>query len=214
MAHNPPEAFEEFLLHAYPNPGRDGCPGDEVIKKLAAKELPIDHPAVMHVGRCSPCYREFRAFQEKLSRRRALVRIGALAVVIAALSCLSTYFYLRQPWRDNQVREANVNLQEHPLFRGAGESAEPPQPIFLPRGKLDLHIRLPVASESGAYEVEFMKPGSSSPVAKGSGDAYIVGNQPELHVRADAPLHPGVYTMGVRRIPLKWQTYEVIVGER
>jgi hypothetical protein len=214
MAQNPPEAFEEFLLNAYPNPGRDGCPGDEVLKQLAGKKLPIDHPAVMHVGRCSPCYREFKAFQGQLLRRQALVRIAATAAVIAILSCISTYFFLRQPWRDNQVRQANVNLQEHPVFRGADESPEPPQPIFLPRGKLDLHIRLPVASEPGSYQVEFMKPGSSRPVAKGSGQAQIIGNQPELHVRADAPLRPGVYSMGVRRIPLKWQTYEVVVGER
>lgn len=214
MAQNQPGAFEEFLLNAYPNPTRDGCPGDEVIKQLAAKKLPIDHPSVMHVGRCSPCYREFKAFEGQFSRRRALIRILGVAAVIAIVSCISTYFFLRQPWRDSQVREARINLQEHPVFRGADESPEAPQPIFLPRGKLDLHIRLPVASEPGSYEVEFMKPGSSTPVAKASGEAQIIGNQPELHVRADGPLRPGAYSMGVRRIPQKWQTYEVIVGEQ
>ena len=214
MAQNQPGAFEDFLLNAYPNPARDGCPGDGVIKQLAAKKLPIDHPAVMHVGRCSPCYREFKEFQRQFSRRRALLRIVAVAAVIAILSCTSTYFFLRQPWRDSQVREANINLQEHPVFRGADEAPQPPQPIFLPRGKLELHIRLPVASERGSYEVEFMKPGSSNPVAKASGNAQIISNQAELNVRADRPLRPGIYTMGVRRIPLNWQTYEVIVGER
>lgn len=210
MPHQEPDAFEELLRNAYPNPERIDCPGDTITRRLAQKRLPIDHPAVTHIGRCSPCFREFKAFQTKFLHRRATLRAASAAIVIAVASCVSTYLVLRQPWRDNQAREAVVNLQEHPILRG--ESPLITKPIMLPRGKLTLGVRLPVASEPGAYEIEFLRPGDSVPIAKASGQAMMIGNQAELHIAANAPLRPGVYVMKVRRIPLDWQIYPVIVG--
>jgi hypothetical protein len=213
MAHQEPDAFEQLLLNAYPNPERVDCPGDTVTRRLAHRGLPIDHPAVTHISRCSPCFREFKTFQATFLHRRAVLRALSIAAVVAIVSCASTYLLLRQPWRDNQAREAIVNLQEHPILRGADESSLIPKPIILPRGRLTLRIRLPVASEPGTYEVEFLRPGDSDPIAKASGQSEMIGNQAELHMTADAPLRPGAYVMGVRRIPLTWQTYPVIVGD-
>lgn len=213
MPNQEPDAFEQLLRNAYPNPERIDCPGDTITRRLAQRRLPIDHPAVTHIGRCSPCFREFKTFQGKHLRRRAILRAASAAVIIAIASSASTYLLLRQPWRDNQAREAVVNLQEHPVFRGADESPQISKPVMLPRGRLTLRIRLPVASEPGTYEVEFLRPGDSVPIAKASGHAEMIGNQPELRVTADAPLRPGTYLMGVRRVPLKWQTYSVIVGD-
>ena len=212
MAQQEPDAFEQLLLNAYPNPDRIDCPGDTITKRLARRGLPIDHPAIMHIGRCSPCFREFKEFQTSFLRKRAVLRAMSIAAVVAVVSCASTYLLLRQPWRDNQAREAIVNLQEHPILRGTDESSLIPKPIMLPRGRLTLHIRLPVASEPGTYEVEFLRPGDSAPIARAAGQAEMVGNQAELHMSADAPLRPGAYVMGVRRIPRKWQTYPVVVG--
>lgn len=213
MAHQEPDGFEHLLLNAYPNPQRVDCPGDTITRRLAHRRLEIDHPAVMHIGRCSPCFREFKAFQIKFLRRRAVLRAMSIATVVAVISSASTYLLLRQPWRDNQAREAIVNLQEHPIFRGADDISLIPKPIMLPRGRLTLRIRLPVASEPGTYEVEFLRPGDSDPIARASGQAEMIGNQAELHITADAPLRPGAYVLGVRRIPLKWQTYPVVVGD-
>jgi len=212
MPHQEPDAFEELLRNAYPNPERIDCPGDTITRRLAQKRLPIDHPAVAHIGRCSPCFREFKAFQARFLRRRAAVRAISIAAVVAVVSCVSTYLLLRQPWRDNQAREAIVNLQEHPILRGSDESPLISKPIRLPRGRLTLRILLAVASEPGTYEVEFLLPGNPDPIAKASGQATMIGNQAELHIAANAPLRPGVYAMRVRRIPLEWQAYPVIVG--
>lgn len=213
MAHQEPDAFEQLLCNAYPNPERMDCPGAAITRRLAQRQLPIDHPAVVHVGRCSPCFREFKAFQGTFLRRQAVLRGISAAALVAVVSCASTYLLLRRPWQDNQPREAVVNLQEHPIFRGTDESSLMPKPIMLPRGRLTLRIRLPVASEPGTYEVEFLRPGASDPIAKASGQSEMIGNQAELHIRADAPLRPGAYVMGVRRIPQRWQTYPVIVGD-
>ncbi len=213
MAHQEPDAFEQLLRNAYPNPERVDCPGDTITRRLAQRRLPIDHPAVVHVGRCSPCFREFKAFQARFLRRHAMIRAMSVAALVAVVSCVSTYLLLRQPWQDNQPREASVNLQEHPILRGIDDSSPISKPIMLPRGRLTLRIRLPVASEPGAYEVEFLRPGDSDPIAKAAGQSEIIANQAELHITADAPLRPGAYVMGVRRIPQGWQTYPVIVGD-
>lgn len=213
MAHQEPDAFEALLRNAYPNPKRIDCPGDTITRRLAQRRLPIDHPAVVHIGRCSPCFQEFKTFQATFLRRRTVIRAMSVAALVALVSSASTYLLLRQPWQDSQPREASVNLQEHPVLRGINESSPIPKAIMLPRGRITLRIRLPVASEPGTYEVEFLRPGDSNPIAKASGQSEMIGNQAELHITADAPLRPGAYLMGVRRVPQKWQTYPVIVGD-
>jgi hypothetical protein len=46
---------------ANPNPDRTGCPPPETLEALARRELPMDHPAYVHLAECSPCYEEFVA---------------------------------------------------------------------------------------------------------------------------------------------------------
>ena len=54
-----PELMKEYLLTAFPNPGRRGCPGSEVLQGLAERELSLSDPAMHHVASCSECYREY-----------------------------------------------------------------------------------------------------------------------------------------------------------
>ena len=49
---------------ANPNPRRHGCPTRDTVKMLAARALAIDHSGYKHLAACSPCFREFLAFQE------------------------------------------------------------------------------------------------------------------------------------------------------
>jgi hypothetical protein len=51
---------------ANPNPRRLGCPTQETVKMLAARAFPIGHLGYRHLAECSPCFREFLAFQEAL----------------------------------------------------------------------------------------------------------------------------------------------------
>ena len=213
MAERGEDPLEQAFLRAYPNPERIGCPGKAVLLALARKQLPIEHPAYLHLGECSPCFGEFKQLQQSSAAYQRRLRLGAIAAGIVLLSCTSTYLFLQQPWQDHRRNQAVVNLQEHPVFRGDEESLRLPPPIVLPRGTLDLHIQLPVASESGTYEVEFVQPGNEHPVAQASGQAYLTPKGAELHVMTDSPLRPGAYLMGVRRVSSRWQTYEVTVGK-
>lgn len=51
---------------ANPNPRRHGCPTHKTVKMLAARALAIDHSGYKHLATCSPCFREFLAFQKAL----------------------------------------------------------------------------------------------------------------------------------------------------
>ena len=53
------DLLKEYLLTAFPNPERKGCPDEETLKALAQRQLALDHPAFVHVTRCSECYAEY-----------------------------------------------------------------------------------------------------------------------------------------------------------
>src|ERR671926_521119 len=97
MAEAPEEKFEqisravqESILRNYPNPERRGCPGDEVVRSVAARnELKADD-VWEHITHCSPCYAEFLAYKDEFRkkrqyevriRRRTLIGLAATAAV-------------------------------------------------------------------------------------------------------------------------------------
>lgn len=53
------ELFKDYLLTAFPNPERKGCPDEDVVKGLARREIALDHPAMLHIAKCSECYAEY-----------------------------------------------------------------------------------------------------------------------------------------------------------
>ena len=52
---DPASADEIDILFgtANPNPDRTGCPPPETLEALARHELPMDHPAYVHLAECS-----------------------------------------------------------------------------------------------------------------------------------------------------------------
>src|SRR5258706_9171972 len=69
------------LLKDFPNPERIGCPGADVLKKIASHDMPLSEAQkwLDHLGSCSPCYGDFSQFREaqERSRRRTLLAIAA-----------------------------------------------------------------------------------------------------------------------------------------
>lgn len=57
------DLLNDFLLEAFPNPERKGCPDDKTLKALAGNRLPGGHPALQHVASCSECYAEYRHYR-------------------------------------------------------------------------------------------------------------------------------------------------------
>ena len=52
-------AWGRHLEKDYPNPDRIGCPGTEVLKKIAARVF-RDADLTYHIARCAPCSKELR----------------------------------------------------------------------------------------------------------------------------------------------------------
>jgi hypothetical protein len=58
------DLMKDFLLEAFPNPERKGCPDEDTIQAIAEDRLPANHPALLHVGSCSECYAEYLNFRQ------------------------------------------------------------------------------------------------------------------------------------------------------
>ena len=64
--------MREYLLEAFPNPKRKGCPEEQTIKALAERRLPLSNPAMLHVASCSECYAEYRERRLDMEERGEL----------------------------------------------------------------------------------------------------------------------------------------------
>jgi hypothetical protein len=58
--------IQRAILHSYPNPQRQGCPGEGTIRNFAANPDSImtedetdEHGEWYHITHCSPCYASF-----------------------------------------------------------------------------------------------------------------------------------------------------------
>jgi hypothetical protein len=57
------ELLNDFLLTAFPNPERKGCPDEGTLQALAEGRLPLNEAAGTHLGSCSECYAEYRHYR-------------------------------------------------------------------------------------------------------------------------------------------------------
>jgi hypothetical protein len=154
------EMFEQSSLNDYPNPEREGCPETAFVRKLAfdRKSIPIRHPDLTHVTRCSPCFREFLAYC-KQARHRILKRVAAPAAIVLLTIGLGVFFTggwgkLFHRLDSGAYVTAHLDLRNFVVLRGIPESNSPPAaPSQLPRHRLALTITLRLASQVGHYEV-------------------------------------------------------------
>jgi hypothetical protein len=58
------DLLNDFLLEAFPNPERKGCPEEKTLRAFAEDRLPAGHPILQHVASCSECYAEYRHYRQ------------------------------------------------------------------------------------------------------------------------------------------------------
>ena len=68
------ELIKDFLRESFPNPERKGCPGEDVLQALAEDRISPNEPALLHVGSCSECYREYLHLRRELEELRLVDR--------------------------------------------------------------------------------------------------------------------------------------------
>jgi len=213
--------LQESILSDYPNPERKGCPGEAVLKELAARPLDdsLDsNPHWHHVTHCSECYREFLWFRAQL-QRKAKARLAKIAVAAAtaALIAAGTFLALREstpPERPQNAglvfRQRIVDLQGRAMTRSE-EGKEDTKPIVLQREPEALTIRLPFGSREGAYEVQIQK-SAGHPLLSATGEAKVENGTTALTAKMDlSKFEIGNYFICLRRVPWDWTCYPLVV---
>jgi hypothetical protein len=209
---------------ANPNPDRAGCPPPETLEALVRRELPMDHPAYVHLAGCSPCYEEFVAYRHDVDSAEPVGlfhRRGsrwAAAAALLVLLAVSGWFFARRSGEPNApptravLSEARVNLDLRPYTVSRSETNLPPQPpLELSQQRLALSLLLPVGSEPGVYQLQLLDDGSHV-MASASGQAEIVNFVTTLRVAVDLSAVPvGEYRLAVRRDGDAWSFYPATV---
>ena len=84
------DALGRGLLKEFPNPDRAGCPGSDVLRKIASHEMPLPEAEkwLDHLTSCSPCYGDFSQFQAAHQRRRTqtLLAIAASILIVVGVA--------------------------------------------------------------------------------------------------------------------------------
>src|ERR1039458_9153993 len=92
--------LQDTILKEYPNPTRKGCPGDEVVKRLAM--LPMDEPIEQdpnwfHLTHCAECYRMFLGIRAAMKQRARVRSVWVVSGLAAAAAIIAVFAFLA--WR-------------------------------------------------------------------------------------------------------------------
>jgi hypothetical protein len=219
----PEDEIDELFGRANPNSTRADCPPRDVLLSLARKKGRIDDPVYEHLAKCSPCYREFRGYQQSFGpgpRRfpfgtSGWLRLTAGLVIIAGGA---VWFALRSP--ENRVptyqtppqesqpaeQQLQVDLRKYTVTRSEEQRRET-GPVSLTRGRLDLTMLLPVGFEPGRYEVQIVDSSLRSQ-ASAKGEADVRDFVTTLHTALDLrSLATGTYQLALRYEGNDWRLF-------
>jgi len=213
--------LQDAILSQYPNPERKGCPGEVVLKELAARPLDEslqEEPNWEHVTHCSECYREFLEFLAEFRQHANARRISNRLILGASvLIVVGVLFAIWQVMRERQAKNTElafrpriVDLEGRAVTR-SGQGTGETKPLALEHEPEELRIRLPFGSSEGAYEVQIVRSAGNS-LLSAAGTAKIENGTTALTAKFDlTKLEPGNYFLCVRRVPWDWTCYPVAV---
>ncbi len=205
------DALGRGLLKEFPNPERIGCPGAEVLKKIASHKMPLLEAEkwLDHLGSCSPCYGDFSKFREasQRSRKQALLAIAASILLVGTVA---GWALLRNRNENLSTQTATLDLRNRSVARGA-ETNPDEQPLELPRAAKHLEIFLPLGSGEGLYDVRIVTP-SGEELAGSNGTAKLSDHVDSLQlVLTLDSLRPGKYLLQIRRPESEWVSYPLVL---
>src|SRR5882762_5127803 len=122
------DALGRGLLKEFPNPERAGCPGSDVLKRIAAHEMPLPEAEkwLDHLTSCSPCYSDFSQFKAAYKHRRTQALL-AIAASILIVVCLAGWALFLKQKESIVAQTAELDLRNRSIPRGTE-----PNPAELP----------------------------------------------------------------------------------
>jgi hypothetical protein len=205
------DALGRGLLKEFPNPDRAGCPGSDILKKIASRKMPLAEAEkwLDHLGSCSPCYSDFSQFRRtyEVRQRRTLLAIAASILITAGIAG----WLLFQKHNEALVAQTAVlDLRNRSIPRGTEPNpAEPP--LEVSRAATRWTIYLPLGSSEGPYDVRVVTQSGESQLAT-SGWAEL--NDQITLLRLAVPLSskvPGNYILQIRKAGSEWNSYLVLL---
>ena len=198
------------LLKEFPNPERLGCPGSDVLKRIASHEMPLSEAEkwLDHLGSCSPCYADFKRLQEAHDSRRRRILLATAAGILLAIAATG-WALLHKRSESLMAQVAVLDLRDRSPARGAeANPAEPPLEISRRVSRLKLY--LPLGSSAGEYEVRISAVEEHKAVFGARGSA---SNQQGITLLAlDIDLSPasrGLYVLQIRKGDSEWSSYSL-----
>ncbi|MGB9457515.1 MAG: hypothetical protein WCB12_15815 [Bryobacteraceae bacterium] len=224
------DLLQQAVLSDYPNPERKGCAGKQVVREVAARQMPVQDAAWEHITHCSPCYREFLGFRAELAgARKRLVRRNriVLVTVLAAAGIAGILIWTRGSHGVEQppvvarkiqtpvinAMVAKVDLQPFSPARGEGNATAQSTNVAatLARQVVRLELSLPIGSDDGTYEVRIMDGQLRSLMSRSAATAFT-DHVTTLSVTLDlSTLAPGSYVLGLKGPESGWRTYPIAV---
>ncbi len=214
------DLLQQAVLKSYPNPERKGCPGEHVVREVAARLRPIQDEPWEHVSHCSPCFKEFLELRQvAMAARKRLVRRNrlVLASVVMVAGIGGVVFWTggtRLPAPPTTVAAViNVDLRPFGPARSEVEAAPQSKPLAatLDRKAVRLVLSLPVGSDEGKYEVRVMDSELHAVMTNTASTAFA-DHVATLSVAFDfSRLAAGSYVLGVHGPDGSWRTYPVAI---
>jgi hypothetical protein len=195
------------LLKEFPNPDRAGCPGSDVLRRIASHAMPLAEAEkwLDHVTSCSPCYRDFSELQAgyRHRRMRTALAIAASILIVVGVAGWALFFKQKGP---AGVQSAVLDLRNRSVPRG-GEVNPGEQPLEASRGVKRVNVYLPLGSAEGPYELRIATAAGSA-VFTTTGVASLKEGLTSIQVAVDlSSAPPGRYLLQVRRPDSGWNSY-------
>lgn len=212
------ERWEAHVIEKYPNPERVGCPSHEILESFVEKPAAVSLADLKdtHITRCRECtleLKELRRLREERLRKAAAPRsldfwIGWRGA--AAAACCITLILALTVWQDHrsvsrpalpsaEIVALTIDLSGDGVTRSPG--AESDASLFsLPRRGIDLDLRLPYFSPSGAYIITIEKDKNGGVLQSAHTEAIADGPHTQARIRLDLrSFRPGRYYLGAKK---------------
>jgi hypothetical protein len=205
------DALGRGLLKEFPNPDRAGCPGSDVLKRIASHEMPLPEAEkwLDHLTSCSPCYRDFTELQAGYRHRRmqTVLAIAASILIVVGVAGWALFFKHKGP---AVVQTAVLDLRNRSVPRG-GELNPGEQPLEVSREVKRLKVYLPLGSAEGPYELRIAIT-TGSAIFTTDGVASLKDGVTSIEVAVDlSSASSGRYVLQVRRPNSEWNSYPLLL---
>ena len=201
------DAVQQAILRNFPNPERKGCPGDAVVREVAARRELIEDDVWHHITHCSPCYATFLECKDQIRaarRLRGLRILAGAALAACVLIVVGVWWAGVLPGHHTEqtsviAADRTVDLYDWDAQRGA--ALKEGREIALPRTLVRVRVILPRFSQPGAYQIAVCRSRTiESAIAESTASAIPQGPRETVTVQLDLrSAKPGDFWFATKR---------------